>query len=160
MSDAARELTADAIRAAAERLRGQVLETPCLPSRTLSAITGCEVYLKFENLQFTASFKERGALNKLVQLTSAQRACGVLAVSAGNQAQGVAYHAERLGIAATIVMPLLMSSHTDRDEALANAERLLVERGVLKPGDTYAITVGEPMGYPGGTNMLKVCRVG
>ena len=57
------------------------------------------------------------------------------------------------------VMPLLMSSHTDRDEALANAERLLVERGVLKPGDTYAITVGEPMGYPGGTNMLKVCRV-
>jgi pyruvate kinase len=57
------------------------------------------------------------------------------------------------------VTPLLMSSHTDRDEALANAERLLVERDVLKPGDTYAITVGEPMGYPGGTNMLKVCRV-
>ena len=58
------------------------------------------------------------------------------------------------------VTPLLMSSHTDRDEALANAERLLIERDVLKPGDTYAITVGEPMGYPGGTNMLKVCRVG
>jgi pyruvate kinase len=57
------------------------------------------------------------------------------------------------------VTPLLMSSHSDRDEALANAERLLVERDVLKPGDTYAITVGEPMGYPGGTNMLKVCRV-
>ena len=58
------------------------------------------------------------------------------------------------------VLPLLMPNYTDRDEALANAERLLVERGVLKPGDTYAITVGEPMGYPGGTNMLKVCRVG
>jgi pyruvate kinase len=58
------------------------------------------------------------------------------------------------------VLPLLMPNYSDRDEALANAERLLVERGVLKPGDTYAITVGEPMGYPGGTNMLKVCRVG
>ena len=57
------------------------------------------------------------------------------------------------------VRPMLMAAHTDRDEALAEAERLLVERGVLKPGDTYAITCGEPMGYPGGTNMLKVCRV-
>ena len=110
MSDAASELTADAIRDAARRLHGHVLETPCLPSRTLSALTGCEVFLKFENLQFTASFKERGALNKLVQLTSAQRACGVLAVSAGNHAQGVAYHAERLGIAATIVMPRFASA--------------------------------------------------
>ena len=82
-----------------------MLDTPCLPSRTLSAITGCEVYLKFENLQFTASFKERGALNKLAQLTTRERARGVLAVSAGNHAQGVAYHAQRLGIPATIVMP-------------------------------------------------------
>jgi pyruvate kinase len=57
------------------------------------------------------------------------------------------------------VQPVLMPAHTDRDQALADAERVLVERGVLRPGDTYAITCGEPMGYPGGTNMLKVCRV-
>jgi threonine dehydratase len=95
----------DDISAAALRLRGEVIETPCLPSRTLSALTGCEVFLKFENLQFTASFKERGALNKMAQLTSPERAKGVLAVSAGNHAQGVAYHAQRMGIPATIVMP-------------------------------------------------------
>ncbi len=98
-------LTLDDIRTAAQRLHGQVLETPCLPSRTLSQIVGCEVFLKFENLQFTASFKERGALNKIAQLTDEERARGVLAVSAGNHAQGVAYHAQRLGIPATIVMP-------------------------------------------------------
>ncbi len=74
-------------------------------SRTLSQITGAEVYLKFENLQFTASFKERGALNKLSLLTALQREAGVIAVSAGNHAQGVAYHAQRLGIPAVIVMP-------------------------------------------------------
>jgi threonine dehydratase len=95
----------DDIRAAALRLRGEVIETPCLPSRTLSALTGCEVFLKFENLQFTASFKERGALNKMAQLTAAERAKGVLAVSAGNHAQGVAYHAQRMGLPATILMP-------------------------------------------------------
>jgi threonine dehydratase len=94
-----------AIRAAAERLRGHVEETPCVHSRTLSQIIGAEVYLKFENLQFTASFKERGALNKLSLLTPQQRQSGVIAVSAGNHAQGVAYHAERLGIPAVIVMP-------------------------------------------------------
>jgi len=94
-----------AVRAAAGRLQGQVINTPCLASRTLSSIAGCEVFLKFENHQFTASFKERGALNKMAQLTEAERAQGVLAVSAGNHAQGVAYHAQRLGIAATIVMP-------------------------------------------------------
>jgi threonine dehydratase len=74
-------------------------------SRTLSELTGAQVFLKFENLQFTASFKERGACNKLVQLTPAERARGVIAMSAGNHAQGVAYHAQRLGIPATIVMP-------------------------------------------------------
>src|SRR3954447_17526897 len=95
----------DDIRAAAERLRDEIVDTPCMPSRTLSALTGCEVFLKFENLQFTASFKERGALNKMAQLSAAERAAGVLAVSAGNHAQGVAYHAERMGIPATIVMP-------------------------------------------------------
>jgi threonine dehydratase len=100
-----RTLDLQAIQDAALRLRGQVIETPCLASRTLSAIAGCEVFLKFENHQFTASFKERGALNKMAQLSDAERAMGVLAVSAGNHAQGVAYHAQRLGIAATIVMP-------------------------------------------------------
>jgi threonine dehydratase len=98
-------LTLADIRAAAERLRGEIIATPCMPSRTLSALTGCEVFLKFENLQFTASFKERGALNKMAQLNEAERAAGVLAVSAGNHAQGVAYHAQRMGVPATIVMP-------------------------------------------------------
>jgi threonine dehydratase len=93
------------IHAAQVRLAGHVLDTPCLGSRTLSEFAGCEVYLKFENLQFTASFKERGALNKLASLSEDERARGVLAVSAGNHAQGVAYHAQRLGIPATIVMP-------------------------------------------------------
>jgi threonine dehydratase len=98
-------ITLDHVREAAAAIAGHVVETPCIVSRTLSGITGAEVWLKFENLQFTASFKERGALNKLRTLTDAQRAAGVLAVSAGNHAQAVAYHAERLGIRATIVMP-------------------------------------------------------
>jgi threonine dehydratase len=93
------------IEAAADVIKGQVVRTPCLPSRTLSEITGAEVYLKFENHQFTASFKERGALNKLMSLDAGERAKGVIACSAGNHAQGVAYHAHRLGIPATIVMP-------------------------------------------------------
>jgi threonine dehydratase len=104
-SEASSSLTIGDIRAAASRLRGEIIDTPCMPSRTLSAMTGCEVFLKFENLQFTASFKERGALNKMAQLTDVERAKGVLAVSAGNHAQGVAYHAQRMGIPATIVMP-------------------------------------------------------
>jgi threonine dehydratase len=98
-------VTFDNVREAAAAIAGHVVETPCIASRTLSGITGAEVWLKFENLQFTAAFKERGALNKLRTLTAAQRAAGVLAVSAGNHAQAVAYHAERLGIRATIVMP-------------------------------------------------------
>ncbi|HZY17368.1 MAG TPA: threonine ammonia-lyase [Ramlibacter sp.] len=93
------------IRAAAARLQGQVMRTPCVESRTLSQVTGARVFLKFENLQFTATFKERGACNKLVQLDQAERARGVIAMSAGNHAQGVAYHAQRLGIRAVIVMP-------------------------------------------------------
>src|SRR5487761_2700741 len=98
-------VTAQSIRAAAAVLADQIIDTPCLYSRTLSAITGAEVYLKFENLQFTASFKERGALVKLRSLTLAECAAGALAVSAGNHAQGVAYHAKRLGLRAVIVMP-------------------------------------------------------
>ncbi len=98
-------LTFKQVQAAAERLRGNVLFTPCTYARTLSQITGAEVYLKFENQQFTAAFKERGALNKLLSLTTAERKRGAIAMSAGNHAQGVAYHAKRLGIPAVIVMP-------------------------------------------------------
>ena len=93
------------ITAAAQRLHGHLLQTPCVASQTLSDITGAQVFLKFENLQFTASFKERGACNKLAQLTPEQSARGVIAMSAGNHAQGVAYHAQRLGLRAVIVMP-------------------------------------------------------
>jgi threonine dehydratase len=93
------------ILAAAQRLQGHLLRTPCVASKTLSDITGAQVFLKFENLQFTASFKERGACNKLAQLTPEQSAQGVIAMSAGNHAQGVAYHAQRLGLHAVIVMP-------------------------------------------------------
>ena len=95
----------DDIRAAAARIAGAVERTPLLHSRTLSRRTGAEVWLKFENLQFTASFKERGALNKLLSLSAAERGRGVIAMSAGNHAQGVAYHAARLGVRAVIVMP-------------------------------------------------------
>src|SRR2546423_2018597 len=98
-------ISLDAIRRAAARIAGAVERTPFLPSRTLSRLTGCELYLKFENLQFTASFKERGALNKLLSLGDAERRRGVIAMSAGNHAQAVAYHAARLGIPAHIVMP-------------------------------------------------------
>jgi len=93
------------VRNAASAIAGSVLNTACLLSRTLSEIAGARVYLKFENQQFTASFKERGALNKLSSLDAAQRRAGVIAVSAGNHAQGVAYHAKHLNIPATIVMP-------------------------------------------------------
>jgi len=99
-------LTLKDIQTAADRLRGNLIATPCSYSQTLSKVTGAEVYLKFENLQFTASFKERGALNKLLSLTAEQRRRGVIAMSAGNHAQGVAYHSKRLGIPAVIVMPL------------------------------------------------------
>jgi threonine dehydratase len=93
------------VQAAAARLQGNLVYTPCTYSRTLSRITGAEVFLKFENLQFTAAFKERGALNKLLTLTPQQQKRGVIAMSAGNHAQGVAYHAKRLDIPAVIVMP-------------------------------------------------------
>jgi len=99
-------ITIEDVRAAAKVIAGVVERTPMRPSRTLSEIAGSEVWLKFENLQFTASFKERGALNKLASLSAEERARGVIAMSAGNHAQGVAYHAGRLGIPATIVMPL------------------------------------------------------
>ncbi len=94
------------VERAASVIEGAVQVTDFDHSRTLSDLLECEVWLKFENLQFTASFKERGALNRLTHLTSAERKAGVIAMSAGNHAQGVAYHARRLGIPATIVMPI------------------------------------------------------
>ena len=101
-------LTLQDVQAAAARLAGHVLATPCLESRTLGQILGARVFLKFENLQFTASFKERGALNKLARLmASGQPVRGVIAASAGNHAQGLAHHAQRLELRAVIVMPEL-----------------------------------------------------
>ena len=124
-------VTAESIRAAAALLADQVIDTPCLYSRTLSEITGAEVYLKFENLQFTASFKERGALNKLLTLAESERRRGVIAMSAGNHAQGVAYHATRLGARAVIVMP-----RGTPNTKLHNTQVLGAE--VVVEGDTLA----------------------
>ena len=98
-------LTFDHIKAAADRLHGHIERTPQRRSRTLSQITGADVWVKFENLQFTASFKERGALNKLLTLTDDERQRGVIAASAGNHAQALAYHGQRLGVPVVIVMP-------------------------------------------------------
>jgi threonine dehydratase len=98
-------VTLDDVLLAHTKIEGAVERTPFLRSKTLSALFDCDLWLKFENLQFTASFKERGALNKLLSLTAAERLRGVIAMSAGNHAQGVAYHAGRLGIPVTIVMP-------------------------------------------------------
>jgi len=98
-------LTAADVRAAGMRISGKVVRTPTLYSSTLSAITGADIWLKFENLQFTAAYKERGALNALLLLTEEQKARGVIAASAGNHAQGLSYHGTRLGVPVTIVMP-------------------------------------------------------
>ncbi|MGX7925380.1 threonine ammonia-lyase [Tsuneonella sp. HG094] len=98
-------LTIDDVHAAAARIAGAVVHTPTMHSITLSQITGADIWLKFENLQFTAAYKERGALNALLQLTDEQRARGVIAASAGNHSQGLSYHGTRLGVPVTIVMP-------------------------------------------------------
>jgi threonine dehydratase len=155
---------------AAERLNGQVLDTPCVESRTLSQLTGCQVFLKFENLQYTASFKERGACNKLSQLSADERARGVIAMSAGNHAQGVAYHAQRLGIRAVIVMPRFTPGvkvertrgfgaevvlHGDTlEEARAHAYGLAEQQGLVfvHPYDDEAIVAGQ------GTVALEMLR--
>jgi threonine dehydratase len=148
------------IRAAADRIAGAVVRTPFLKSRTLSEIIGAEVWLKFENLQFTAAYKERGALNKLLQLSEDERARGVIAASAGNHAQAVAYHGRRLGIPVTIVMPIstpLMKIaqteehgarvilHGDRfDDAYARAREMESAEGLVfvHPFDDPAIVAG------------------
>ena len=129
-------ISIDDIRAAAETIRDSVVETPCVRSRTLSEITGVDLSLKLENLQFTGSFKDRGALVKLLALTDAERERGVIAMSAGNHAQAVACHAQRLGIAATIVMPRytpnIKTEHTRRfgAEVILHGE-ILAEAGEL-----------------------------
>jgi len=119
------------VRNAAKRIAGAVERTPCLHSRTLSRLTGAEVWLKFENLQFTASFKERGALNKLLSMPDAERKRGVIAMSAGNHAQGVAHHATRLGARAVIVMPRGTPNTKVRSTQVLGAE-------VVLEGDTLA----------------------
>ena len=152
--------TIDDIRAAQERIKGAVIRTPMLVSRTLSEIIGAEVWLKFENLQFTAAYKERGALNKLLQLTPEERRRGVIAASAGNHAQAVAYHAKRLGIPAVIVMPEPTPTvkvtqtaghgaevvlHGDMfDDAYAHARELALEKGYVfvHPFDDPKIIAG------------------
>jgi threonine dehydratase len=121
----------DDIRSAAARIAGAVERTPCLRSRTLSRLTGAEVWLKFENLQFTASFKERGALNKLLSLDAAVLRRGVIAMSAGNHAQGVAYHAARLGARAVIVMPRGTPNNKVHSTQVLGAQ-------VILQGDTLA----------------------
>jgi threonine dehydratase len=99
-------LTLDHVRAAHDRIRDSIVATPTLHSQTLSKLTGANIYLKFENLQFTAAYKERGALNAILLLSEEQRSKGVIAASAGNHAQGLSYHGTRLGIPVTIVMPV------------------------------------------------------
>jgi threonine dehydratase len=148
------------IRGAQERIKGAVIRTPMLVSRTLSEIIGAEVWLKFENLQFTAAYKERGALNKLLQLSPEERSRGVIAASAGNHAQAVAYHAKRLGIPATIVMPeptptvkvTQTAGHGAKvvlygdmfDDAYARAKELALEKGYVfvHPFDDAQIIAG------------------
>ena len=150
------------IEAAAARLSGQVLDTPCVESRTLGQIIGARVFLKFENLQFTASFKERGALNKLATLMeSGVPILGVIAASAGNHAQGVAHHAQRLGLRAVIVMPQHTPTvkvertrgfgaevvlHGDNfDQARDRALQMAAEQGLtfVHPFDDPAVIAGQ-----------------
>ncbi len=154
-------LTLDDVRAAAARIAGQIVRTPTLYSKTLSEITGAEIWLKFENLQFTAAYKERGALNALLQLSEEQRAKGVIAASAGNHAQGLSYHGTRLGMPVTIVMPrttptvkimqtesvggtVVLEGETF-DEAYTHARKLEAERGMtfVHPFDDRQVAAGQ-----------------
>jgi threonine dehydratase len=152
--------TLDDIQAAATRIQGAVIRTPMMLSRTLSEMVDAEVWLKFENLQFTAAYKERGALNKLLQLSEAERARGVVAASAGNHAQAVAYHGRRLGIPVTIVMPVstptIKVTQTEGhgadvvlcgerfDDAYAHARELEANNGFIfvHPFDDVAVMSG------------------
>src|SRR5438128_217882 len=149
------------VRHAASALEGAIARTPTIRAAVLSELAGCEVYLKLETMQSTGSFKERGALNKLLTLDDAQQRAGVIAMSAGNHAQGVAYHARRLGIPATIVMPAgTPFTKIDRTEALGAkvvlkgeglvdarhaTEELARERGLVlvHPYDDPAVIAGQ-----------------
>jgi threonine dehydratase len=154
-------LDLETIRAAAARLKGHIERTPLRLSRTLSEITGAEVWVKFENLQFTAAYKERGALNKLLLLSQSDRERGVIAASAGNHSQGLAYHAARLGVPVTIVMPrttpfvkvqqtraygaTVVQHGESFDEANQEAERLRQAMGLVMvlPFDDYDVMAGQ-----------------
>ena len=149
------------IIAARERLRGAIYYSPCPQSQMLSKLTGQNVYLKLENLQMTGSFKERGALNRIALLTPEQARRGVIAASAGNHAQGVAYHATARGIRALIVMPLatplvkvtatrnfgaeVLLHGANYDEACAEATRLAAEQDLtfIHPFDDPAVMAGQ-----------------
>lgn len=154
-------LTIDDVREAAERISGAVVRTPMMHSITLSEICGAEIWLKFENLQFTAAYKERGALNALLQLTDEQRAKGVIAASAGNHSQGLSYHGRRLGVPVTIVMPRttptvkvmqtesvggkVVQEGETFDEAYAHARKLEQELGLtfVHPFDDPKVAAGQ-----------------
>ncbi len=155
------DLTIDDVRAAAARIEGQVVRTPMMHSKTLSAISGAEIWLKFENQQFTAAYKERGALNALLQLSEERRERGVIAASAGNHSQGLSYHGTRLGVPVTIVMPkttptvkvmqtesvggMVEQYGETFDEAYAHARKLEKERGLtfVHPFDDPVVAAGQ-----------------
>ncbi len=138
-------VTIDDIHRARDVIRGAVENTPFVLSRTLSAVLGAEIHLKFENLQFTASFKERGALNKLKSLSFEEQKRGVVAMSAGNHAQGVAYHAQRLGIPAVIVMPRATPYVKVRQTAHFGA-RIILEGDTLTESSHFAHILAEREG--------------
>jgi threonine dehydratase len=130
-------VTLEDVEFAAARIGDAVVHTPCLRSETLSRIAKADVWVKFENLQFTASFKERGALNTLLQLTDEEKKRGVIAMSAGNHAQGVAYHAGRLGIPATIVMPSF-TPNTKVEHTRGHGARVVLHGDTLAEAATEA----------------------
>jgi threonine dehydratase len=143
------------IRKAATTIAGALIDTACNESRTLGEICGCRMWLKFENLQFTSSFKERGALNRLSALSAEERRNGVITMSAGNHAQGVAFHARRLGIPATIVMPIgtpmVKVENTRRHGAnVILAGKTLEEAGpvALDHGEAHRMTLIHPYDDP------------
>ncbi len=138
-------ITPDDIKAATATLRGSIIVTECSRSRTLSEICGCNLWLKFENLQFTSTFKERGALNRLAALSADQRRRGVIAMSAGNHAQGVAYHAKRLGIPATIVMPV-GTPMVKIDNTRRLGAEVIISGQTLEEAGNFAREYGEARG--------------
>ncbi len=160
-NSATARLTIADVRAAADRIAGAVVQTPMLHSQTLSRIAACDIWLKFENLQFTAAYKERGALNALLLLNEEQRARGVIAASAGNHSQGLSYHGTRLGVPVTIVMPrstpTVKVMQTESvggqvelfgetfDEAYAHARELEQARGLtfVHPFDDPDVAAGQ-----------------